>query len=150
MTRSRNTPQGSTAEDKAHEYEDYLRLLPLSDLRAELERLDEFLDEGDTPPVGLARELRSDIAFKWLIRRGIEDPLNGAYSTEATKVAILQEMLLLRFAASQIDLQMLEYKIRHCISKLDATDDPDTSSLQNLISVLVSRLSAAVEEGQVA
>lgn len=116
MTDIENTPRDASDVFETHEYEDYLRLLPLRDLRAELEKLDYFLDEEDSPPFGLARELRSDIAFKWLIRRGIEDPLNGVYSTEPTKAAILQEMLLLRFAASQIDLQMLEYKIYYCIS----------------------------------
>ncbi|MEP2656377.1 MAG: hypothetical protein ABJH07_11580 [Sedimentitalea sp.] len=139
MTEDVETPDPREGHIYLGHYERFLNLLPLPDLRTELEHLDEQRDEGTAPPFGLQREIRSNLAFRRILCRKIVVPLNSSAEDNAKKGQVLKEIQLLRFAAKLFDLQELELRIRLCTAKLEKFSDPDVSALQNLISELDSR-----------
>ncbi len=145
MTNDPKTTPHKEVEPHTGHYESFLNLLPLPDLRVELEDLDEQRDEGSLPPFSVHRTIRSDLAFRCILRRQIEEPSNSSAEANATKGAMLPEVQLLRAVATLLDLQELEYRIRSRAAKLEKLNDPDVSALQNLISELVSRAKSCGE-----
>lgn len=146
MPEHQDNPHDDVNHVNVRRFEDFLRKLPLPDLQTELENLDEPLDEGRNPPFGLPRCTRSDLAFRSILRRLLEDPINNTRKYNAAKAPILPEIRLLRLAASHIALHELEHRIRSYIARLEDWDDPDVSPMQNLVSELVFRAKTVKDE----
>ena len=121
------------------QYNEYLNLLPIYDLRIELETLDEPCVDGAHPPFGLPQSFRSDLAFRCLLRRQFEGPLNSSPPSNEVKGALLEGALLVRLTAKALGIQELEYALRKAVAAIENMDDPDISRLQNLISILLRK-----------
>lgn len=139
MTDTQESSQDGYESLNGIQYVDFLNLVPIFDLRAELERLDEPCSGGTCQPFGLPQSYRSDVSFRCLLRRQVEAPINSTPEDNEIRSALLHKVSKLRHIAKTLDVQEMEYVLRKTVAEIEGTDDPDTSFLQNLISVILSK-----------
>jgi len=125
------------------EYREYLNCLPLPELHFEIRELDYHIDKGTTDPsFDLAIGKRGDLAFAASIERFNNFISSKNQADRTLKILSLEEIEKFRTACQHVSVKVIEKFLRKETKKMEPNFDPDTSVIQNLISLLVARASA--------